>query len=146
MLGVVLASVVSVALPVVGGEDAVAPKVKKEKKEKKAKPELEEVTISGVIARSERPPKKEGGKAAVIYVLTDTEGNAIKLPRAKKIKKGKDAAPAVDLDAYLDTGVTVVAKATKRANKLGKDVITVKKIISIKKRGDVAEIDVFGER
>lgn len=113
-----------------------APKVKKVKKPKAPKPVPEEITVSGVITKNEI---KKGDKIHVKYVLTDTEGNKIMLPKPKKPKNGGEL---IKLENYVEGPVKLIGTGIK-IKKKGKDIILLKTLISIEKPKGVADIEIF---
>ncbi len=129
-------------LPATAQEDAPEPPAKEKKvKQKKPKPAMAEVSVTGTIAKQEKKGKND--KVTVKYVLTDGEGNKSRLPKPKK-GKGEDgaAAKAINLDDYLDVGVTVTGQGMTMERK-GKKVVRFKNITSVTKGGGVADIEVF---
>jgi len=127
-----------------GGDDGGA--VKKEKKAKgekgdkaeKPKPQLEDLTIEGTVTKKEskKTDKKTNQEVTITdYILTDAEGNEIKLPKpmppkAKKGGEAADAPAAINLDDYVDKAVTVTGKGVT-AQKGDKKVVQLKSITSI---------------
>lgn len=149
MLMVAVACMGVVALPVVAEEGVdkkpmkvkkvKAPIAKKVKGEKKPKPVLEDIIISGVIAKVEKTGKDD--KVVVQYVITDGEGNKISLPKLKKSKKKGDEA-AFNIEDYLDAGVKVIGKGIK-VEKKGKTIVMLKQVTRIEKGGGVTDVEVF---
>lgn len=115
-------------------EKAPAPakekKVKKEKKDAAAKPALEDLTITGVLSKSE---EKKGEKTTVKYVLTDGEGKKITIPAAKK---GED----LKLDDYVNAAVVVTGTGMKTAKG-----VTLKTVTKVEKAEGAADVKVFPE-
>lgn len=129
-----------------GGGDGGAPNGgKKEKKggdkpagEKKAAPQLEELTLTGKLTKTEKSMKdKNGGeKKMEVYSLECTDGAKVTIPPPKAGKGGE--APAVDLSAFADKNVELVAMGTKRSVKKGDKEVTmysVKEVKSVKEAG-----------
>lgn len=125
-LAVVFASFVVSAGYVMAGEG----KGKGEGKVKgdKAAVALEDITLTGKIS------KTEAGKAGVVhFVLTDAEGNKIKLPKAVSAKGGEgEGAAVIKLEDFVDAQVEVVGKG-RVEEKEGKKVTVLKSVSSVKK-------------
>lgn len=116
--------------------------VAKPEKPARPKPEPGEVVISGNISRDEIT-KAAGGKATVKYVLTDTEGNKITLPKPKATtKKNGGEQGSLNLDDYLHVGVKVYGHGTL-SRKNGKETVTLTKIHKIEKGPGITDIDIF---
>jgi len=98
--------------------------------EKKAAVPLQDLLLTGKIAKEEKAGKE--GKTLVIYTLTTTDGNAITLPKPKA-----DAPVAINLDDYLNVDVKVVAKGRESSEKEGKKTTKVVEIVNIEKIPEV---------
>lgn len=106
--------------------------------EKKPAPQLEEMTLTGKLTKTEKTMKdKNGGEKKIeIYVLEESGGSKVNIP-APKAKKGEQA-PALDLSAFADKSVELVAMGTKRTIKKGDKDTTmymIKEVKSIKEAG-----------
>lgn len=100
--------------------------------EAKAKPELKELTLSGKVTAKES--KNKAGESKAYYILTTTDGVAVKLP----VPKAKEGAEAINLASFVNADVEVVAKGMEM-EKAGKKRITIKEIVSINKAEGAAE-------
>lgn len=128
-----------------GGDGNGAHGGKKEKKggdkpagEKKAAPQLEELTLTGKLTKTEKSKKdKNGGETKFdVYVLEETGGSKITIPPPKAGKDGN--APGLDLSAFADKNVELVAMGTKKTMKKGDKEMTmymVKEVKSVKEAG-----------
>lgn len=98
----------------------------KPEKQKAPKPVLTDISVSGVISKTE---EKKGEKTVVKYVLTDAQGEKIVLQAPKE---------GVNLDDYLDAAVTVNGKGMKTMKK-DKEVVVIKEVVSVEKAAGAAE-------
>ncbi len=102
-----------------------------EKAEKKAKPALEDMTVSGTVTKEEKENKK--GEAMALYSLTDAEGNVIRLPGGAGPGRGKKKdAPAVNLEEYVNSAVTITGKGMSVERK-GKTTTRIVRITNVEK-------------
>ena len=105
-----------VAAPFVIAEGEAAPAAPA-----KDKPELEEITLAGTLTSEEDTNAK--GEKVLKFVVTDPDGNLVKLPKMKDKADGK---PEINLAALVGKNVTVAGKGTKKDGK-----VQLKKIISV---------------
>ena len=109
-----------VAVSVRAGDEGAKPAVEKEKA---PKPELQDVSVTGIISKVE---EKKGEKSVVKYVLTDAQGQKMTLQNSKE---------GVNLDEYLDVSVKVTGKGLM-TKKNDKEVVVIKKVLSVEKAAD----------
>jgi len=123
---------VVVALSLVASMSAVAGKKDGNAvpKEPKDAPPLLDLTLTGKITKTQQQTKD--GKTVDHYVLTTAAGQVIELPipRAPKAKKGEVAAPAINLDNYVEKMVIVTVKGNDVERK-GVRTTKIKEIVSI---------------
>ena len=99
-----------------------------EKKPKKPAPELEEISVSGKVAKKET--KGKDGKTYKFYSVSTSDGKSIRLTKSALGKKSK-----INLEDYVDAQVTISAKGYE-AGKGKKKRIVLKKIEKIEKAKD----------
>jgi hypothetical protein len=122
----------------VGIAQDAAKEGKKAEGEKVKVPEVE-ITLNGTIIKEEKTG--EGGKVSVNYVLTTVDGTRVKLPtpKAQKAKEGAaPAAPAINLDDYLNAPVKIVGLGSETV-KGEKKQIKISKLSSVEKSGATPE-------
>ena len=119
--------------PAAPAATAEAPKVETPKAEAPVQPKLEEMTLQGTITKVEKKTEKGTHTA---YVLTDKEGNEVRLPRAHKAvaKEGEktEEAAAINPADYVGVEVKLVGLGAT-SEKDGKKRTYISKIISIEK-------------
>jgi hypothetical protein len=109
---------------------AAAAKPEKAKAEVKVPAALQDIEVTGKIAKQEQKNKK--GEAVVRYILTEADGTKIMLPKPKAEKKeGAAAAAAINLDDFVDKDVKVKGKGVKATNPKGKEMVQLKEITSV---------------
>lgn len=125
---------VLILISMAGSALAAAKKAKKAPRAAKAKVAVKEMTLTGVVTKTEK--KSKAGKVAVSYILTDAAGNKIALPKPRAKGEG-----AINLADFVDKNVTVVAKGTetKRGDKTN---IRLSQVISIEAAGAEADVEV----
>ncbi len=112
--------------------DAAAPAVEKVKKEHKAdmpKPVAREMTVTGVISKTEAPNKK--GEATVTYVLTGDDGATIRLPN----RPSKTGTAPVKFEEYVGVKVKIAGLGFEK-DVGGKKKVALVKINTIEKAAD----------
>lgn len=110
-----------------GDADAAA----KPEKVKNAEPEvLQDVSVTGVIAKTQKQTKN--GKMKDVFTLTDAAGTAISLPIPPAPKgKGAPAVPVLNLNDYVGKVAVVSGQGTEKESKKGVKRITIRSITNI---------------
>jgi hypothetical protein len=112
----------------------IKPETPAEQPKEKPKHELNDMSVTGTVAKEETARTTKEGEKVPVYVLTDEAGTKITLTKAA-VERGKQAgAAAIDLETFVGKKVTVKGQGyetVKKTEKGEEKKVKLDKIVSI---------------